>query len=118
MRKSPSQRRLWKGDEGEVASGGDLAELFRFGAGGGEGLVDDDVFAGEEGLFGEVEVGFVGGADDYELDGWVGEGLVGGAKDAGGRVGFGRLVAAALDDCLEFEAGDCADEGGVKDASC
>ena len=31
-------------------------------------------------------------------------------------VGFGGFVAAALDDGLELEAGDCADERGVEDA--
>ena len=101
-----------------LRAGGEIAEFLGFGAGGGEGLVDDDVLAGEEGLFGEVEVGLVGGGDDDELDGWVGEGLFDGAEDAGGGVGFGGFVAFALDDGLELEAGDCADEGGVEDASC
>ncbi len=83
-----------EGGEDEVAGSGEVAEFLGLGAGGGEGLVDDDVLAGEEGLFCEVEVGLVGGGDDDELDGWVAEGLFDGAEDAGGGVGFGGLVAA------------------------
>ena len=75
------------------------------------------MFAGEERLSGEVEVGLVGGGDDDELDGWICEGFFNRAQDAGAGVGFGGLVPFALDDGFEAQAGNGADEGGVKDAT-
>ncbi len=64
---------------------------------------------------GEVEVRFIGGADDDEVDGGVAEGFFGGAKDAGAGVGLGGGVSGALDDGGELEAGDRVDEGAVED---
>ena len=55
---------------------GELAEFEGLFAGGGEGLVDDDVLAGFEHTLGEDEVGLVGRGDHDQLDGLVGEDLV------------------------------------------
>jgi hypothetical protein len=65
-----------EGDDVQAFGLGERAEFEGLFAGGGEGLVDDDVLAGFEGLFGEGEVGLVGGGDDDELDGLVGEDLI------------------------------------------
>ena len=106
-----------KGSDDKFFAGGEIPEFFGLGAGGGEGLVDDDVLACDEGLFGEGEVSFVGSGDDYELDGGIGEGFFERAEDVGIGVGFGGFVALALDDCFEFQAGHGGDEGGVEDLS-
>ncbi len=98
-----------------VAGGAD--EGGRGGAGGSHGLVNDDVLAGAESGEGERFVGFVGGANDDEIDVRGGEGCLGGAQDAGSGVGFGGFVPAALDDCGEFEAGNGADEGAMEDTA-
>ena len=104
-----------EGAEEFAGLGGEVDEGADVGGGGGEGLVDDDVFAGFDGGGGEGEVGGVGGADDDEVDGGVGEGFFGGAEDGGVRVGFGGGGAGALDDGGELEAGDGGDEGAVED---
>src|SRR6185437_8430764 len=82
---------------------------------GSDGLVDDDVLAGLEGLGGEVEVGLAGCGDNDEIDGGVGEGFAGGAEDARLRVGAGGVVTFALNDGGELEAGDRGDERRMKD---
>jgi hypothetical protein len=107
-----------EGREDEIAGCGKVAQFPGFGAGSGEGLVDDDVLAGEEGLFREGVVGLVGSAYDDKLDGWVGECFFDGTQDAGVRVGLRGFVAFALDDSFEPEAGDCAYKGRVKDLPC
>jgi hypothetical protein len=53
-----------------------LAEFEGLLAGGGEGLVDDDVFARFERLPGQREVRLIGCGDDHQLDGLVGEEIV------------------------------------------
>lgn len=73
------------------------------------------MLAGLEGLGGEIEVSFAGCGYDDEIDGGVGEGFVCGAEDARGRVSLRGLVAFALDDGGELEAGDGGDEGAVED---
>ena len=70
-----------EGDDVQALGFGERAEFEGLFAGGGEGLVDDDVLAGGEGLFSEGEVGLVGGGDDDERDGGVGEDLFEGAGD-------------------------------------
>ena len=107
-----------EGREDEIACCGEVAQFPGFGAGSGEGLVDDDVLAGEEGLFREGVVGLVGSAYDDKPDGWVGECFFDGTQDAGVRVGLRGFVAFALDDSFEPEAGDCAYKGRVKDLPC
>ena len=93
-----------KGDEGAGLGGGR-----------GEGFVDDDVLAGAEGGGGQRDVGVVGGGDDDEVEGGVGEGFFRGAKDAGRWVGFRGGGAGALDDGSELEPRNGGDEGAVED---
>ena len=88
------------------------------GAGGGEGLFDEDVLLGLEGGAGEGEVGGGWGGDDDEGDGGVGEEGVRGRVDVGFRVVFGGVVfrgGVALDDGVEVEGGYGGDEGDVED---
>ena len=106
-----------EGDDVEALGFGERAEFEGLFAGGGEGLVDDDMLSGGKGLFGKGEVGLVGSGDDDERDGRVGEDLVERAGDHDSGVGAGGLVALALHDGGEAEAGDGADERGVEDAA-
>jgi len=85
-------------------------------AGRGEGLVDDDVFAGFEGLFGEGEVRLVGRGDDDQFDGFVCQQILNRARNLGCGICLGGLVAGALHDCGEAQAGDCIYERRVKDS--
>ena len=90
-----------EGREDQTFAGGEIDEVASFGGGGGEGFIDDDVLAGVQGFFAEVEVGLVGGADDDELHRGIAEGLPGGAEDAGIGIGLPGFIAFALDDGLE-----------------
>ena len=106
-----------EGDDEQTVLFGEGGELEGLGAGGGEGLVDDDVLAGLERARGESEMRLVGRGDDDEGDGLVGEQIVDIAVDTDGWVGFGSLVARALHDGDEAQSGDGADERRVEDAA-
>jgi len=94
VRKSPSQRRLWKGMTSRPCVLARAASS-RARAGGGEGLVDDDVLAGLECAAGETKWVSFGCGDDDEGDGLVGEEVVEGAIDPDVREGFGSVVTLA-----------------------
>ena len=76
------------------------------------------MLAGGEGLFGEGEVGLVGGGDDDELDFRVCQQFFDGTDGLAGGVRLRCFVGLAFDEGYEFEAGYSADEGCVKDFCC
>ncbi len=111
---------VMEGEEVLAGVAGRADEVRGRGAGGRHGFIDHDMFAGGQGGLGEGGMGLIRGRDDDEIEGRVGKGLFGGAKNTDVRVGFGGIVPGALsslDDRGEFEAGDCADEGAVEDAA-
>ena len=106
-----------EGNDEEGFALGEFAELLGLFASRGEGLVDDDVFAGFESLIGQREVRRVGRGDDDQLDGFVCQQLLNRARNPGCGIGFGGLVSLALHDGGETQARDRVDERRVKDAS-
>ena len=103
--------------EDAVLSLGEIEEFDSFGDGGGEGLVDDDVFAGFETALGEREVGLVGSGNGDELDGIDGEEFVERRNNARAGKEVGSRIAGALKNGDEVETFDRADHWGVKTAA-
>jgi hypothetical protein len=103
--------------EDEVFPLGQVQEFDGFGEGGGEGFVDDYMFAAFETALGEGEMGLVGSGDDHELDGIEGEKFVEGADDASVWVESRGGIARTLKDCSETEARDGMDDGRVEAAA-
>lgn len=104
--------------EDEVLLLGDLGEFVRLLRSGRDGLLDDDVLAGEENLLRVVVVGVVDGADPDDVDVLL-EGLVDRVDDAdAGAVLVASLGGlgggGAFDDDLELELVrkglDCAED--------
>ncbi len=107
-------------EEMQLAYGGQFDQLLRLRCGRGQGLIDHDIFSGEQALLGDLKVRCVGRADYDEADAAIGEQLFYRAQHAhacGWRILGCCGVAAALHDGCELEARCGADEGCVEDAS-
>jgi hypothetical protein len=100
----------------EVFLFSEFQELDGFGDGGGEGFVDDHVFAGFKATLGQGKMRLVGRGDHYKLDGVESEEFIEGADDARVWIELRGGIAGTLENGGESKAWDSVDDRSVKAA--
>ena len=100
-----------EGNGEQTLAPGKAYEFERFFAGGGEWLVDDNVFAGLEHALGEGKMGLIGRGHDDQLNGFVGENFIQRTRDFCGRIGFCGCIACALHDGHQAQPGTALTNG-------
>src|SRR6516164_7879776 len=94
-----------------------LHQLGRLGKGGSEWLIDHQVTAGQQALFGELEVRSVGGGDNHQLHRVDGQQIVEATDNSRGGIGIPPFRAVALQDGCQSQSLDCRYHRSVKRTS-